>query len=156
MDFDRKTLEKLSVTKDWAWGGLRFLEKNKSKIQLGIVGTGIVLLVLDMFCNPLFLEVFLGLLFATHLSVLRGEKFVRETSRQKLENELDFLSGENRVDEIRAEPSSPQDKILDFEIPAAFLPRSTPKKIKFINHLGAALRALTLAPSFPRYILTAA
>jgi len=162
MNFDRKTLEKLSVTKDWAWGGLRFLEKSKSKIQLGIVGIGAVLLIVGYFYNPILLEVFLGSLFAGWISAVRAEGVARRASRKKLEEEIDSFSGENLVDEVLSFLPPPVEiSVCEIDEPTAgllspFLPRSSAKKSKLVSHLGAALRALTLAPSFPRLVLSAA
>ncbi len=150
MRFNRKTLERLSATQDWAWSGRHFLKAQKLEMRFGIVGLGVLMMVFAVFGNPLPFEIFFGSILAAWLSAIFVEKAVRVAARKKIKKDIDSIAAENVVDELLASPPPLPVEILLPKFPKLFLPRSSAKKNKLINHLGAALRALTFAPSFPR------
>lgn len=157
-NFFRTVLQKLFPASDWAKKKHLFIEENQKTIRNLILLVGVFLVLVIPFFDPVKLAYFAATLLILFLTVVRSVVWARVFLAERLGEALDRFVGEDIVCEILAsvERQETSVKPLGLAFVCSVFQKRTTKKIKFITHLGAALRSLTFAPSFPRFVLISA
>lgn len=139
IEISRKTFEFLAARARRSDRRLDFLRVNRTKIQIAIVLLTIVFFAAIPFFDPRPVEFVLGGMGLAFLSAVRGFKFVFSKFSRWLEKRLRTFTPFFTLLPLPLPPSI-RARALVFRVNLSF----------FLENPGAALRALTLAPSFPR------